>query len=103
MDTLVVSKIIAKRKRKELLRLDIRKIETMDRLRDNPVEKLSLMRVHEGMADYKDKENTVIAVYPRAAGGRDALLFTPNEKILNGMKPYLKKELVLQWFYNRRG
>ncbi len=102
IDTLVVSKVIAKRKRKELLRLDIRKIETMDTLKENPVEKLSLMRVYEAMADYGDKENTVIAVFPRAAGGRDALLFTPNEKILNGMKPYLKKDLLLKWFYHRK-
>ena len=100
-DILVVSKIIAKRKRKELLRLNTRSIENLAKGDEPEVNKTRLVRVTDAAADSSDDKNTYFAIYTHAGGGRRALFFNPNEKVLNAMKPYLKKEIVLKLFYNR--
>lgn len=100
-DTLVVSKIIAKRNRKEIMKLDVRTIDLLEK-GDNPeVQKLNFVKVYDAAEQSSDDKNTTYAVYQHAALGRCALMFNPNEKILNGMKPYLKKEIVLKVFYKR--
>lgn len=100
-DFLVVSKIIAKRKRKELLRLDTHSIEQLAKGDEPEINKVKLVRVIDAAIDSSDEKNTYYAVYTVAGGGRRALFFNPNEKILNAMKLYLKKEIVLKLFYNR--
>lgn len=100
-DYLVVSKIIAKRKRKELLRLDTHNIEQLAKGDEPEVKKVKLVKVIDAAADSSDEKNTYYAIYTYAAGGRRALFFDPNERVLNAMKPYLKKDIVLKLFYNR--
>ena len=100
-DILVVSKIIAKRKRKELLRLDVHTIEQLAKGDEPEINKVKLVRVTDAAIDSNDDKNTYYAVYTHAAGGRRALFFNPNERVLNAMKPYLKKDIVLKLFYNR--
>lgn len=100
-DILVVSKIIAKRKRKELLKLDTHSIEKLAKGDDSEVNKIKFVRVVDAAADLSDEKNTYYAVYTQAGGGKRALFFDPNEKVLNAMKPYLRREIVLKLFYNR--
>lgn len=100
-DTLVVSKIIAKRKRKEIMKLDARTIDLLEKGDSPEIKKMNFVRVYDAAKKSSDDKNTTYAVYQHAALGRCALLFNPNEKVLNGMKPYLKKEIVLKVFYNR--
>lgn len=100
-DILVVSKIIAKRKRKELLKLDTHNIEQLAKGDEPEYKKVKFVRVIDAAADSSDEKNTWYAVYSPAGGGRRALFFNPNERVLNAMKPYLKKEIVLKLFYNR--
>ncbi len=100
-DTLVVSKIIAKRKRKELLRLDSHHIDQLAKGDDPEINKVKLVRVVDAAIDSSDEKNTYYAVYNPTGGGRRALFFNPNDKVLGAMKPYLKKEIVLKLFYNR--
>ena len=47
-----------------------------------------------------DDEN-YYAVFNSAAYGRCLLIFSPNEQILEGMKRYLNKDIVLKLFYKR--
>lgn len=100
-DTLVVSRIIAKRKRKEVLKLDTRIIDILAKPDDEAVRKLKFSKVYDCAADSGDVENTYYAVYQHPGYGRCALFFTPDEKILGAMKPYLKKDIVLKLFYHR--
>ena len=100
-DILVVSKIIAKRKRKELLKLDVHNIEVLSKGDDDGTSKIKLVKVIDAAIDSSDEANTYYAIFTHAGGGRRGLLFNPNEKILNAMKPYLKKDIVLKLFYNR--
>lgn len=100
-DTIVVSKIIAKRKRKEIIKADVRQFDILTKSSDKELDKLKFSKVYEACTDIKDGENTYYAVYQHPAYGRCALIFTPNERILNSMKPYLKKDIVLKLFYKR--
>ena len=101
-DILVVSKIIAKRKRKELLRLDTHNIEQLAKGDEPAVSKIKFVRIIDAAIDSSDDKNTYYAVFSQAGGGRRALFFNPEERVLNAMKPYLKKEIVLKLFYNRK-
>lgn len=100
-DTLVVSKIIAKRKRKEIMKLDIRTIDKLEKGDSEEIRRMNFVKVYDAAQKSSDDKNTTYAVYQHAALGKCALLFNPNEKILNGMKPYLNKDIVLNLFYNR--
>ncbi len=100
-DTLVVSKIIAKRKRKEIMKLDVRTIDRLLKGDDPELKKLNFVKVYDAAEQSFKDSDTTYAVYQHAVHGRCALMFTPNEKVLNSMKPYLKKDIVLKVFYNR--
>ena len=100
-DTLVVSKIIAKRKRKEILRLDVRTIDMLAKGNEPELQKLNFNKLYDAAVNSNDDENTYYAVYQHAGYGRCALQFNPEEKVLNAMKPYLKKDVVLKVFYHR--
>lgn len=100
-ETLVVSKIIAKRKRKHMLKVDTKTFELLDKGSEEGFDGQHVTKVFTGCADINDKENTYYATFKHTAYGKCGLLFTPDEKILNAMKPYLSRDIVLKLFYKR--
>ena len=48
-----------------------------------------------------DTETNTYAVFSKPAYGRCLLVFNPNETILEAMKPYLNREVVVKFFYKR--
>lgn len=100
-DTLVVSKIIAKRKRKQILKIDVREFDILDKGNDEKISKAKFTKVFEACEDLRKDEETYYATFNHTGYGKCALIFNPNEKILNSMKPYLKKDIVLKLFYKR--
>lgn len=100
-DTLVVSKIIAMRKRKEILKADIRAFDLLEKGNSPEIQKLNFVKVYDVAENSNDDENTYYAVYQHPAYGRTAIMFTPDDSVLGGMKPYLKREIVLKLFYHR--
>lgn len=100
-DTIVVSKIIAKRKRKEITKADIRQFDILCKACDDNTSSMKFTKVFEACENINDDNSTYYAVYQHSAYGKCALIFTPNERTLEAMKPYLKKEIVLKLFYNR--
>lgn len=99
--TLDVSKIISKRKRKRVTKIEISDIDLFCKMSDKRITEKNYQKQFMAASDPNDKENTYCVVYHSPAYGRTILTFTPNEKIREGMKPYLKKEIVLEMFYNR--
>lgn len=100
-DTLVVSKIIDKRRRKTMVKIDVKNFDVMDKAENEEVAGMNFMKVYEACGDFNDKSNNYYAVYQHSSFGKTALVFTPNEKVLNAMKPYLKKDIALKLFYKR--
>ncbi|MCH5299875.1 MAG: hypothetical protein J1E56_01035 [Ruminococcus sp.] len=99
--TLDISKIISKRKRKRVTKIEIADIDLFCKITDKRINERKYQKQFMAAADPNDKENTYCVVYHSTAYGRTILTFTPNEKIREGMKPYLKKEIMLEMFYNR--
>ncbi len=99
--TLDIAKIISKRKRKRITKVEIKDIELFCKISDNRINEKIYQKQFMAAGDPNDEENTYCVVYNSPAYGRTILTFTPNEKIREGMKPYLKKEIVLEMFYNR--
>lgn len=101
LGTLDIAKVISKRKRRRVTKVEIKDIDLFCKVTDKRIDEKIYQKQFMAAGDPNDKENTYCIVYHSPAYGRTILTFTPNEKIRQGMKPYLKKEIVLEMFYNR--
>lgn len=99
-DELHVAKIIALRKRKTVCKVPIRDIELLGR-GEKTVDGVRILKSYIAARDYSADSENYYAVYTSIAHGKTLLVFTPNETILEGMKTYLNKDIVLKLFYNR--
>ncbi len=98
-NTLSVDKVINSAKRKKAARVEISTIEFFGKLSDEEVPNYKYGKQRD-VSDGVD-ENTYFCVYT-SDKGKCLLLFSPNERILNGMKPHLNRELVIKHFYNKK-
>ena len=99
-DELVVAKVIALRRRKTMCKVPIREIEKLGK-GEKTVENVRFTKVFEAAGDIDAVEENYYCAYNSPAYGKSELIFAPNEKILQAMKPYLHKDLVIKLFYNR--
>lgn len=99
--TLDIAKIISKRKRKRVIKLDVKDIDLFCKIDDKRLETARVSKRIIAAGDPNDVHNTYSVIYNSPAYGKTLILFTPNEKIRNAMKSSLKKEIVLEMFYNR--
>ncbi len=99
-DELNIAKVIALRKRKQICKVPIREVEIIEKT-DDEISKMRFMKTFSAARDIDKKDENYYLVYNSVAYGRCLLIFTPNEQILRGMKPYLNKDIVLKLFYNR--
>lgn len=94
-DELIVAKVVALRKRKNMCRVPIRDIEILGK-GEKTVESIKVHEVFVAVGDIDAVDENYYAVY-----GKSELVFSPNEKILQAMKPYLRNDLIIKLFYNR--
>ena len=98
--TFKVDKIIAKRKRKKLLKVDVKRFSDIFRYDDKQMSKYRFTKVYSvGRKEFSN--DNFVAVYDDEAKGRTAIVFSPKEELLEGMRPYLSREIVKKVFYNR--
>ena len=88
---LEIAKVVALRKRKTMCKVQI-----------NEIKKMRFLKTFIAARDIDSKDENYFAVFNSPAYGRCLLVFTPNEDILNGMKPHLNKNIVIQLFYKRK-
>lgn len=95
--TFRVDKIIAKRKRKKVLKIDVKEFESVFKYTDEEMDKYKFTKVYSvGEKDFST-DNYVARFYSEAKG-KCAIVFTPKEKLLNAMRPYLNRETVKNIF-----
>ncbi len=99
-DDLNISKIIALRKRKKICKVPIREIAMIEKS-EKKIENMHFMKTFVAARDVDAKDENYYVVYNSVAYGKCLLVFSPNEQILQGMKPYLNKDIVLKLFYKR--
>lgn len=98
---LTVAKVIGLRKRKNICKIQINEIERLEK-DDTEIKKMRFLKTFIAARDIDSKDENYFAVFNSPAYGRCLLVFTPNEDILNGMKPHLNKNIVVQLFYKRK-
>lgn len=100
-DELSVAKIISLRKRKNLCKVKIRDIERLDK-GEKTIEGLRISKPFEAAHDIDKESENFYAVFNSAAYGKSVLIFSPNEEILQAMKRYLNREIVVKLFYQQK-
>lgn len=91
--TFRVDKIIAKRNRKNVLKLDVKIIDDIFKYSDEEMSKRKFNKIYNlGINDYSE-ENFVFTFHSEAKG-KCAVVFSPKEKTLDGIRPYLKHEVA---------
>lgn len=94
-----VDKVISRRKRRPVVKVDVKMLEDLFPYSDEKMSEKKFAKVYNVAAREFSTDNYV-AVYHSEAKGRTAIVFTPNEKMLEAMKPYfnnnLRKKLFLE-------
>lgn len=98
--TFNVAKIIAKRKRKRIVTFEVSKIEDLIVYDNRDFD----TRVYSHVFDTTGETSvgkSYAATIMTEKYGKSVLLFTPNEKVLEAMKPHLSRQIVVNLFYKR--
>lgn len=93
-----IAKIIAKRKRKLLLKVDVKTFNDLFKYDDKKMLEKKFTKVYFVASDNFSEDNYV-ACFHSDARGNSAIIFSPNEKLLNSMKPFLNYEIVKKVFF----
>lgn len=96
-----VAKIIALRKRKKLCTVPINEIEELTQ-DESKIENARITKTYYAARDMGAKDELYYALFNDPAYGRCLLVFSPNEQILNGMRPHLDKRLVIELFFKNK-
>lgn len=99
-DELEIAKVISLRKRKRVCKVPIREIEKLEK-GEKSVDGMRFAKSFIAARDIDEDNENYYAVFNSAAYGKCLLIFSPNEQILEGMKRYLNKDIVLKLFYKR--
>lgn len=100
-NNLQIDKIMAKRRRKEILSIDINRIEGMDTVEENRLSDKKCNRIMYLGTDISDTSQHRFIVLTNKYG-RIMVIFAPNEKIMNALKMYLKPEVKIEMLKSRR-
>lgn len=96
--TFRVDKIIAKRNRKNVLKIDVKIIDEMFKYSETEMSKRKFNKIYNvGATDFST--DNYVATFHNEAKGRCAVVFSPKEKTLQGIRPYLKHEVIRQLFF----
>lgn len=96
-----IDKVIAKRRRRAMLKFDIKSVSDIYRYSDEEMSSRKYAKVYFASAREYGDENYVIS-FNSEARGKCALVFTPNEEVLTAMKPYFNNELKKKLFLSEK-
>ena len=99
-DELDIAKIVSLRKRKRVSKVKIREIEKLGK-GEKTIENMRFAKTYVATRDIDADDENYYAVFNSVAYGRCLLIFTPNEQILEGMKKYLSRDIMIKLFYNK--
>lgn len=96
-----ISKIVALRKRKRMCRVPINEIDVLTK-DEEKIDRMRFTKTYVACRDTDSKGENYFAVFNSPAYGKCLLIFTPNQQILDGMKPRLDKTIVIDLFYRNK-
>jgi hypothetical protein len=99
--TLRIDRIIAKRRRKPVVKVDVKKLEDFFPYSDEAMSAIKPRRIFRAADNEFSAENHV-AVYHDESKRLCAIIFTPNEEFISAMKPFFNNELKKKMMKEKR-
>ncbi len=99
-NNLQIDKVMAKRRRKAMLSIDIKNIEGFDKITENRLNPDRCDKVMH-LGTYDDDPNQYRFIVTTKKYGKIFVIFAPNEKTLNAVKQYLKPEVKVELIKNQ--
>lgn len=87
---ITIDKIIAKRNRKRIISVDIKRFNTMKKFKESDFEKKNYKKVFKASTTPNGDDVYGAEMHLDKFNGECLLLFSPDEKTLDAMRPYLK-------------
>ena len=94
-------RIIASRRRKPIVKFDIKSVTDFFPYDDHEMGKRKIAKVYRASAKEFSEENYV-AVFRHEARGECAVIFTPNEEMLEAIRPYFSAELKKKLYFSNK-
>ncbi|MBQ8001560.1 MAG: hypothetical protein IJ298_10265 [Ruminococcus sp.] len=95
-----IDKVVDKKSRKKLLRIEINSIEDMGKIQGDNIPADRYARTKDCSSG--NMEESYYCVYREAGKGKCLLIFSPNQNIIDGMRPHMTREMVVKFFYNKK-
>ncbi|MBE6738343.1 MAG: hypothetical protein E7566_06805 [Ruminococcaceae bacterium] len=96
---LYIDKVIASKKRKKLNKVEIGNITEFDIIKNDNVPNVKYAKTYE--CSKGGYEGNYYCIYNESERGKCLMIFSPNEKIIEGMRPYMTREVVMKYFYKK--
>ncbi len=87
---LTIDRITAKRSRKRIISVDVKKLNTLRTLKNAELDNKSFKKIFKASVTENGSDVYAAEMHLDKFGGDCLLLFSPDEKTLNTMKPYLR-------------
>lgn len=97
---ITIDKIIAKRSRKRIISVDIKRFNTLKKFNDSDFSKKSYRKIFKASITPEGEDVYGAEMHLDKFGGECLLLFSPSEKVMEAMKPHLKNAIKLELFKN---
>ena len=89
--------VIAKRNRKKVVKIHVKDIEEIFKYSDEQMSKRSFKKIYNvGKSDYSD--DNYVLTFSLDSKRKNAVVFSPEDKMLESFKPYLKREVYKEFF-----
>lgn len=96
-----IDKIIAKRRRRAIVKVDVKKFDDFFPYSDEAMSSRRFNKTYYACTKEFSPDNYV-ASFHHEAKGKCAIIFTPNETLIEGMKPYFGNELRKKLFLEKK-
>lgn len=98
-NNLFIDKVLDRKKRKSFLKLEINTITDMGVIDGNNIPNVKFAKTRDASCGTLD--GSYYCVYHEAGRGECMLIFSPNEKIIQGMRPHMTREMIMKLFHNK--
>lgn len=97
---ITIDKVIAKRNRKRVISVDIKRFNTLKKFKDSDFDKKNYHKIFNASITPDGDDVYGAEMHLDKFGGECLLLFSPSEKTMDAMKPYLKNTIKAEIFKN---
>ncbi len=98
---ITIDKISAKRSRKRIISVDIKKFNTLRKLKDSDISGKSYKKVFEASVTPNGDDVYAAEMHLDKFGGDCLLLFSPDQKTIDAMKPFLRTNIKAELFKSK--